>query len=526
MKPRNPPRDPSHHTSPHASAVAAQGTSPIPSPSAETAYDLVFAGKRVHFIGIGGSGMSGLAQMLRNRGATVMGSDQSWSPLLEQLENLGIHSHVGEPMSVLPSDLDLVVYSAAIKGNHPEMLAASERCIRTLTYAEVLGLAQQQCTSVSIAGTHGKSTTTAMTSWVLLRTGLDPSVIVGATCEQIGGGSRNGSARIPAGPLCGEPGIMVCEACEFNRSFHQHRPQIAVINNVEADHLDCYANLEAIIQSFREFAGLLPSAEAGGRLLIAHEGAHRREVCSDLSCAVATWGFSPSADYQVIYDAKAQRVGILQDGIWMAQWTNQMPGDHNALNSAAAAITAHWLGADWDAIAEALCEFRGLDRRSQLKGVRTLASGGTVRVFDDYAHHPTECEKTLRALRASERPRRLICVFQPHQASRTRHLLSEFASSFSNADIVLVPDIYFSRDSENDKQRVSSSDLVERLRERGTDARHHHPFEAINRELETLCEDGDLVVTMGAGPVYKIAESYLGSELRAPLDWIKNARSA
>lgn len=486
----------------------------------------MFAGKRIHFIGIGGTGMSGLAQMLRNRGATVMGSDQSCTALIERLQQFGIHTHIGEGMSVLPNDLDLVVYSAAIKGDHPEMLAASERSIRTLSYAEVLGLAQQQCTALSIAGTHGKSTTTAMTAWVLLRTGLDPSVIVGATCEQLGGGSRNGAARIPAGRRRGEPGVMVCEACEFNRSFHQHRPTIAVINNVEADHLDCYANLEAIIQSFREFAGLLPHVDHGGKLLIAHEGAHRREVSSDLSCSVATWGFSPSADYQVIYDAKAQRVGILQDGHWTAQWTNKMPGDHNALNSAAAAITAHWLGAEWEAIAEALGEFAGLDRRSQFKGVRTLPSGGSVRVFDDYAHHPTECEKTLRALRASERPRRLICVFQPHQASRTRHLLAEFASSFSNADIVLVPDICFSRDSDNDKQKVSSSDLVDKLRERGTDARHHHPFEAINLELETLCEDGDLVVTMGAGPVYKIAESYLGSELIAPLDWVKNIRIA
>ena len=495
-------------------------------PHAHAPYDLVFAGKRIHFIGIGGSGMSGLAQMLRNRGAAVMGSDQSWSPLLERLENLGIHTHVGDGMSVLPNDLDLVVYSAAIKHDHPELLAASERSIRTMTYAEVLGLAQQQCTSLSIAGTHGKSTTTAMTAWVLLRTGLDPSVIVGATCEQIGGGSRNGAARIPTGKMQGAPGVMVCEACEFNRSFHQHRPTIAVINNVEADHLDCYRDLEAIIQSFREFAGLLPSSDKGGKLLIAHEGAHRREVCSDLGCAVATWGFSPSADFQVVYDGKAQRVGILQDGIWVAQWTNQMPGDHNALNSAAAAITSHWLGADWEAIAEALCEFRGLDRRSHFKGARTLQGGGKVRVFDDYAHHPTECEKTLRALRVSERPRRLICVFQPHQASRTRHLMAEFASSFSNANIVLVPDIFFSRDSEIDKQTVTSSDLVDKLRELGTDARHHHPFEAINRELEAICQDGDLVVTMGAGPVYKIAETFLGSELQAPLDWVKNVRSA
>ncbi len=471
-------------------------------------HDPLFSGKHVWFVGIGGSGMSGLAQMLQTRGALCAGSDQSQSDLTEALHQHGITVTVGTPTGLLPPECDLVIASAAIKGDHPEILAAESRGIEVIHYAEALGRAQRGRTAVSIAGTHGKSTTTGMLSHVLIQCGLDPSVIVGATCAQIGGGSRTGALTIPTGAQAGKPGILVCEACEFNRSFHHHRPTIGLVNNVEEDHLDCYGSLDEIVKSFHEFAKLLPPAAAGGKLLIAYEGAHRREVAAGVECAVSTFGYSPLADYQVVFDAKARRVGLLQEGTWLAQWDLELLGDHMALNSAAAAIIAHWLGADWEDIAAALATFHGVDRRMQKLGTRRTGDG-VVTVYDDYGHHPTECEKTLRALRSHENPKRLICVFQPHQHSRTRFLLEQFASSFSTADIVIVPHIYFVRDSEVEKTKVSANDLVDRLQQRGVSALHMYPFSAIVDHLEAICRPGDLVVIMGAGPVWTVAHDFL-----------------
>jgi len=447
--------------------------------------------------------------MLKTRGAFVTGSDQSDGEMVARLESAGIPVRVGPAMQSLPQGTELVIASAAIKPDHPEILAAQAKGVEWISYAEALGAAQAGMTAVSIAGTHGKSTTTAMTSWVGIRCGLDPSVIVGATCDQLGGGTRTGSRFIPTGLMQDRPGVLVCEACEFNRSFHHHRPTIGLINNIEEDHLDYYSSLDEIIGSFRDFARLIPSARDGGKLLIAVDGAHRREIVAGLDCQVATFGFSSDADFQVFHDTAVNRVGVLWHGHWIAAWDNQMPGAHNALNAAAAGIINNWLGADWDDIATALGEFRGLDRRSQLLGTRTLRSGARVQVYDDYGHHPTECEKTLRALRSAHSPKRLICVFQPHQHSRTRFLLEQFATSFSGADEVVVPHIYFVRDSEAEKTRVSAQDLVDRLNARGKDARHIPTFDAITEYLEDHCEDGDLVVTMGAGPVNRIAQEFL-----------------
>lgn len=493
--------NPAPNPAPTAGSLAANASRPIQ-------HDPTFAGKHIYFVGIGGSGMSGLARMLRTRGAIVAGSDAVRSDLTDSLAGDGIRVETGQPSGLLPASCDLVIASAAVAPDHPEILTAQARGIDTMHYAEALGLAQRGRTAVSIAGTHGKSTTTAMLSHVLIECGLDPSVIVGATCAQIGGGSRTGSLTIPEGPRQGEPGVLVCEACEYNRSFHHHRPAIALINNVEEDHLDCYGSLDEIVRSFHDFAMLLPPAARGGRLLVAYEGAHRREVSAGTEAEVSTFGYSPLADFQVVFDAKAGRVGLLQDGAWLAQWDLQLHGDHMAQNSAAAAIIAHWLGADWDRIATALAGFQGVDRRMQRLGTRALG-GGEITIYDDYGHHPTECEKTLRALRTHENPKRLICVFQPHQHSRTRFLLEQFASSFSNADIVIVPHIYFVRDSEVEKTRVSANDLVDRLRQRNVSALHMYPFSAIVEHLEAICRPGDLVVIMGAGPVWTVAHEFL-----------------
>jgi len=476
--------------------------------AARTGDSRVFPGKRVHCIGIGGCGLSGLALMLQRLGARCSGSDSVGGPVLDVLREEAIPCTTDQSPAGLPDDCDLVVASAAIRPDHPQRMQAEERGVRVISYAEALGMLQSERTGISVAGTHGKSTTTAMLCHVLMMCGLDPSFIVGAHCRQIGGGSRTGAGTIPQGPLAGRPGLLAAEACEFGRSFHHHRPTMAVINNVEEDHLDVYPSLDAIIEAFRHFADLLPPASSGGRLLIADEGAHRRQITAGTAAAVETFGFSPFATYQILTDASVQRVGLLQDGVWLTQWTNRMPGVHNAMNAAAAAILAQWAGGDWEQIAAALESFEGLDRRMQRVGTKPV-DGGEVVIYDDYGHHPTEIDRTLHALRAAEQPKRLICVFQPHQHSRTRFLLKEFAQSFTAADVVIVSTIYFVRDSEIERSRVSASDLVDCLRARGMQAMHLHPFEAIVEHLELITRPGDLVVVMGAGPVGRIAHDFL-----------------
>lgn len=525
-------------------AYVAPAVDPAPHPIPRPAFDIHT--RHIAMIGIGGCGMSGLAQMLHARGGIVSGSDSTATEVTGRLEAAGIPIAFDQQRGELPEACELVIASAAIHPDHPEMLAATTRGIPTMTYAEALGQCMRGRTSVCLAGTHGKSSITAMLGTALIDAGLDPTVIVGALCPQLplgclgeavppsgeGGlsspqpslgrglssprvatGFRLGSDTIPLGPFASKPGLLLAESCEFNRSFHHHRPTLAAITSVEADHLDYYGSLDAVIESFAEFARLVPSADQGGYLLIADEGAHRRQITAGLSCKVETIGFSPAADWVVWVDSRSREVALTRNRKVLARWTMQLPGVHNAMNAATACVLAVRLGADPARIARSLGAFRGIDRRTQLLGDRVVP-GGSVRVYDDYGHHPTEIDATLRALRDFEQPQekngRLICVFQPHQHSRTRFLLDEFAQAFSQADIVIVPHIYFVRDSEIEKTKVSAADLVDRLRKRGVRAMHLYPFEAIVEQLENLCQPNDLLVVMGAGPVWLVGHRYMG----------------
>ena len=474
-------------------------------------------GRHVYMVGIGGCGMSGLARMLKARGAIVSGSDSSPSVFTQTLQQDKISVGFDQSKSWLPDDAELVIASAAIKPEHPQLLEADRRGILHLNYAEALGWTMVGQTGLCVAGTHGKSTTTAMLGCCLAAAGLDPNVIVGANCPQLGGGFKLGSTTIPSGIWHGQPGLMVVEACEFNRSFHNYHPKVAAITSVEADHLDVYGSLEAVIEAFHDFAKLIPPANEGGTLLIADQGAHRREITAGLTCRVETIGWSPSADWSVKYDPQSRQTGLVRKGEGLsAAWTTSLPGQHNAMNAATAAALAITVGADPDSIARELSKFTGLERRMQFLGERALqGSAKGVRIYDDYGHHPTEVESTLQALREFERPEqrggRLICVFQPHQHSRTRHLLEEFAQAFNAADVVIVPHIYFVRDSIEEKAKVTASDLVDRLRQRGVQAMHLYPFEAIIEQLQIVCRPGDLLVVMGAGPVDRVAHGFLNS---------------
>ena len=458
------------------------------------------AGRRIHFVGIGGCGMSGLARIVKQAGAHCSGSDIGESPTVASLRDNDINVKVEQSADTVPSKLDLMVISAAIKPDHPEVVEATRRGVEVIKYARMLGRMMIGRTGVAIAGTHGKSTTTSLLSHILIQTGLDPSFIVGANCKQIGGGSRVGKSD-----------ILVGEACEYDRSFHNFHPTHSVILNIEEDHLDLYSGIEEILESFATFAARTPEH---GSLLIQHELGDRLRITAGLDCAVETIGFAPQADWRVTVDRQSTHalarplVTLFHRGDEVASWPAPMPGDHMAYNAAVAAVTAHRLGADWEGIASAVASFEGLDRRMQRLGQRAIA-GGDVTVVDDYGHHPTEIDATLRALRNHYSPRRLICVFQPHQHSRTRFLMEQFAASFEMADIVILPHIYFVRDTVQERQAVRSSDLVDRLRHRNVRAMHLYPFDAIVEQLEVVTQPGDLVVTMGAGDVWQVSRDFL-----------------
>lgn len=482
------------------------------------------AGRRLHYVGIGGCGMSGLARMAAQRGAIVSGSDRSTSEVTAALERQGIAVALEQTAASVPAGLDTLVVSAAIPADHPEVVEARRRGVEVVKYAAMLGrlMGQPGVCGVAVAGTHGKSTTTSILCHVLLSCGLDPSFIVGANCEQIGGGARVGEGkglglRGPGSEIVGFEGseVLVAEACEFDRSFHHLAPVHAVVLNIEADHLDMYGSLDEIAEAFAVFTRKLPEQ---GSLLIQHESPHRLAVSSGVACGVETIGFDPQADWHVRVSGVGDRVSstgegggveLRRNGQTVASWASPMPGEHMAYNAAAAAVMGHRLGAGWDGIASAIAGFTGLDRRMQRLGERPVADG-VVTVVDDYGHHPTEVDATLRALRRWYRPGRLICVFQPHQHSRTRFLMEQFATSFTAADLVIVPEIYFVRDSEPERSAVRAGDLVARLRGKGVMAMHVDPLEAIVDQLEAIARPGDLVVTMGAGDVWRVSRGFLG----------------
>jgi UDP-N-acetylmuramate--alanine ligase len=447
-----------------------------------------FRGKHVHFIGIGGCGMSGLARMLLDAGAIVTGSDPSPNAQVLELIRRGARVSRDQLGELLDREVDMVVRTAAVPAGNGEFLAAQRLGLRQTKYAELLGMVMADALGVAVAGTHGKSTTTAMIGFALMECGADPSIVVGGTVPQIGGGSRSGGGR-----------VFVAEACEYDRSFHRLHPTIALITNIEEDHLDCYKDINEIIASFRDFAHLVPQH---GVILAGGEDRNVRMALQDVKVPIQWVGLEPDLTWSArivgieegCYHGEISRMGKPLGVIRLA-----VAGKHNLQNATMAVAACANCGiAPQDAMA-ALGKFTGVDRRMTVMGT---VNGATV--VDDYGHHPTEIRATLSALRERFHPQRLYCVFQPHQHSRTRFLLDDFAASFSQADATIVPDIYFVRDSQAERQRVSSSDLVERIQDHGREAQHIPDFADIVSHLRKTVEPGDLIVTMGAGNVWEI----------------------
>jgi UDP-N-acetylmuramate--alanine ligase len=449
-----------------------------------------FKNVRVHLIGVGGSGMRALAAVLLARGASVTGSDAAAGGAIDRLIADGAKISIGQRAENLPARCDIVVYSAAINDANPELLAARQRGLEVIKYSQMLGRLMAQRVGIAVAGTHGKSSTTGMVAYVLRQAGLDPSFVVGATVEQLGG---------PSG--VGEGKHFVAEACEYDRSFLNLHPHLAAILNVDEDHLDCYDNLGAIIEAFRAFAANL----APGGLLVANgEDRNCMSALRGATCEVQTFGMSRDCTWQganaVATDGQIT-MDVLLRGEPYCRLTCPMAGVHSAYNSLAATALLHCAGVSPRDIARILPTYKGVKRRSTLKG-----QGKGITVVDDYAHHPTEIQVTLRSLRDKYHPRRLVCVFQPHQHSRTRFLLRDFARSFGLANEVIVPDIYFVRDSDRERDCISAEDLVAQIRLNGGAAIYLKEFSDIASHLRSTLAEGDLLVTMGAGNVWEVAD--------------------
>ncbi len=447
---------------------------------------------RIYFIGIGGISMSGLAEILLSEGFTVSGSDRAPSDLTRMLEDRGVNVFYGQKKENLTKDIDLVVYTAAIKSDNPELLAAHKLNIPMLTRAELLGqMMKNYKTPVAVSGTHGKTTTTSMISQILLSAEADPTLSIGGIYRPIGGNIRVGASE-----------LFVTEACEYTNSFLSFFPKIGIILNIEEDHLDFFKDLADIRNSFHRFAQLLP---ADGTLIINGDIERCEELTEGLSCKVITYGLSSGSDYtasQVTYDESGFPSFILsrQNG-GERKFSLRVHGDHNILNALAAIALADLLGLSDEVIHAGLAAFTGTDRRFEYKG---QVNG--VNIIDDYAHHPTEIRATLSA--AAQYPhRRLWCVFQPHTYTRTKAFLEEFASALSLADEIILADIYAAR--EKDTLGISSETLQEKIRSLGHSCHYFPTFEVIENYLLKNCTKDDLLITMGAGDVVKIGENLL-----------------
>ena len=449
-----------------------------------------FLGRRVHLIGIGGTGMRALAGMLLAREAVVTGSEMADSGAVERLVDQGAEVSIGQAAENIPARCDLVVYSAAVHEQNPELIAARKTGAEVLKYSQMLGRLMSQSVGIAVAGTHGKSTTSGMVAYVLKAAGLDPSFVVGATVEQLGGPSGVGRGR-----------HFVAEACEFDRSFLNLTPHCAAILNIEEDHLDCYQDLGAIVEAFRAFA---TKVAPEGVLVVNGEDRDAMAAAASAACEVETFGLTESCTWRGV-DLRNERgvfcLDVVLKGETFCRLALSLPGLHNVYNALAAAALLHHAGTGRRDIAEHLGAFIGTLRRMTLKGE---ARG--VKVVDDYAHHPTEIQVTLRAIRDHFEPKRLICVFQPHQHSRTRFLLKDFARSFGLADEVIVPEIYFVRDSDREKDRISAEDLVAQIRLNGGSAIYLRTLDEIGRHLRNELRAGDLVITMGAGNIWEVAD--------------------
>jgi UDP-N-acetylmuramate--alanine ligase len=448
----------------------------------------------VHFVGIGGIGMSALAELLVARGHTVTGSDVRASKLTERLHSLGVRVNIGHTAEAVHG-ADLVVATSAARPDNPELVEARRTGLPVIKRAELLGWLMGESYGLAVAGTHGKTTTTGLLAFILRSAGLEPTALIGGE-----------PLDFPSHGLLGKGRHLVAEADEFDRSFLRLWPKVAVITSIEADHLDCYANLEEIVTAFREFASRVPD---DGLLVTCADDPILRQL--DVAVPRQSYGFAADAGWRITGSRPVSPYGTRFEFTTPAGDVHEcnlhLSGRHFAQDALAAIVAASHVGVEPGIGARALAGFRGTRRRFELVGEES----GVV-VVDDYGHHPTEVKATLRAAR--ERHNGAIwCVFQPHTVNRTEKLLAEFGAAFGDVDHLLVLPIYQPAGREPETQTVTSLDLVELVRH--PDARYVDGLDEAARLLAMETARGDLVITMGAGDVNRVGPDLL-ARLKQP----------
>lgn len=449
--------------------------------------------KKIHFIGIGGISMSGLAEIAHTRGFAVTGSDMKSSHTTMHLESLNIPVYYGHAASNIEKDVDLVVYTAAIHDDNPEIQAAKAANIELVTRSKFLGLIMKDYEfPICVAGTHGKTTTTSMLTHGLLAANLDPTITVGGILHAIHGNIRIGHTK-----------YFATEACEYCNSFLDFFPKVGIILNIEEDHLDFFKDINDIRHSFQKFASTIPT---DGFLAINGATPDLAGFIAPLHCKVETFGLDESYNWyakNITFDKKAcASFDVYYNDSFMINLKLHVTGTHNILNALSVCSVYHFLGLDLNMLNEGLKEFTGADQRFEIKG-----KFNDITVVDDYAHHPTEIAATLEV--ANNYPHNhLYVVFQPHTYTRTRAFLNDFVKVLQNAEHVIITDIYAAR--EKDPGDISSKDIVELINAAGKEVIYMKDFTEIANYLKANATAGDLIITMGAGNVNQIADILLG----------------
>ena len=445
--------------------------------------------QRIHMVGIGGSGMSGIAEVLLNRGYLITGSDLKLSPITARLVSLGARINEGHSRDQL-DNADLVVFSSAVKRNNPEVSEAQRRKIPTIPRAEMLAELMRMKYGITIAGTHGKTTTTSMVATVLGNGGLDPTVVLGGRLDTYGSNAKLGTGE-----------FMIVEADESDRSFLLLSPTVAIVTNIDEDHMESYSSVEDLKNTFLQFVNKVPFY---GVVVLCLDDSVTKSIVPKIKRRIITYGFCKEADLHIsntTFQGSKSQFSLHDRGNLVGKFELKIPGRHNILNAVAAIAVGLDLGISVKSLCSSLTSFSGVDRRFQLKG----AVNG-ITLIDDYAHHPTEIAVTLEAAKHLKY-NRLVVIFQPHRYTRTQYCFGEFIKVLQAADIIFLTDIYAA--GEEPIKGVTSNKLISAIQQDGH--QHTHYLNNFNQvsQLVSYLRDGDLVITMGAGNIWIVANSIL-----------------
>ena len=454
--------------------------------------------KRVHFVGIGGSGMSGIAEVLLNLGYDISGSDLSSNAATRRLESLGARVYTGHTAQNIAT-ADAVVVSTAVKADNPEVVAAREKHIPVVPRALMLAELRRLKQGIAIAGTHGKTTTTSLVASVLAEDGLDPTFVIGGRLNSAGANARLGSGE-----------FIVVEADESDASFLHLQPVMAVITNIDADHMETYGHsIDKLKQAFVDFTQHLPFY---GMVVLCQDDANVRDILPKITKPVTTYGFTPEAQLRAVdvtHEGGQMRFRVVREGAADLRVTLNLPGMHNVLNALAAIAVGSEAGVTDEKIVKALAEFKGVGRRFQRYGEAALPSGGHATVIDDYGHHPAEMAATVAAARGAFAGRRLLLAFQPHRYTRTRDCFEDFAQVLSTVDALVLTEVYSA--GEAPIVAADGRALARAVRLQGkVEPIFVEAVAAMPEAIRNAARDGDVVLVMGAGSIGGVAGAVVG----------------